>query len=361
MKSILEKDLENIIERLGKAVTVMEGKTLLISGGAGFLGSYIINTVDVLNKTHFRKPCQIICIDNYITAEKLGHRTGKSIKYITHDVSKPFKLYEKVDYIIHAAGIASPIYYKKYPLQAIEVNTQGTKNLLEIAKKQQIKSFLYFSSSEIYGNPDGQNIPTPETYKGNVSSIGPRSCYDESKRLGEAMVVNYYDVYKIPVVIVRPFNVYGPGMKIDDYRVVTAFISNMLRNEPMQIHDTGKQTRTYCYVSDAITAFFLVLLKGRSREVYNVGNDSPEITTYDLANFMKKIFKSSSKLKLVSYPATYPQDVPQRRCPDLKKIKLDLGYKPSVDLETGLVRTFTWFAVKYSNLKCFTAVNGRKS
>lgn len=347
---IVTEDIKSIVKHLGNQVDILSGKTLLISGGAGFMGSYFLHTLLHLNKYKFKKPCKVICVDNYITGTReqlIGEIRSKNITFIEHDVSKPLRLRRKTHYIIHAAGIASPVYYRKYPLEAIEVNTRGTKNLLELGRKHKVKSFLYFSSSEIYGDPDPKFIPTPETYRGNVSSIGPRACYDESKRLGEALSINYFHVHNLPVKIVRPFNVYGPGMKPQDYRVIPTFLYSGLTNKPLTVHDTGKQTRTYCYITDAIVAFFLVLLSDKNGEVYNVGNDKPEITTLELARIVAKTLPEKATITRIPYPSNYPQDVPNRRCPDLTKIKRTLGYKPEIDLERGLSRLLVWYQERY--------------
>src|SRR3989338_420619 len=254
-----------------------------------------------------------------------------------------------IDYIIHAAGLASPVFYRKYPLETIDVTISGTKNLMELACHKNTKSFLLFSSSEIYGDPDPKYVPTPETYRGNVSSIGPRACYDESKRLAETIGMVYYEFYGVPVKIVRPFNVYGPGMKPDDRRVIPAFLSSALSGNPLPVHDRGNQTRTFCYISDAVTGFLQVLISKKGGEVYNVGNDQEEITMKDLARMVKQIMPEQDvQMKLIEYPAGYPADEPQRRCPDLEKIRYELGYHTKINLETGLKRTLKWYQDSFS-------------
>lgn len=348
--SIVQKDIANIVKRIHPEIGFFEGKTILISGGAGFIGRYFLATLANLNASKLRRRCTVISVDNYITGTRKNRIDGEISKneiHIEHDIAKPLHLRRKIDYIIHAAGIASPIFYRKFPLEAIEVNTRGTKNLLELGRKNRVKSFLYFSSSEIYGDPDPQFIPTPETYRGNVSSIGPRACYDESKRLGEALSINYYRVYNLPAKIVRPFNIYGPGMKPEDYRVVPSFLYSAMTGKPLPVHDSGKQTRTFCYITDAIVAFFKVLLSAQNGEVYNVGNDRPEITTYQLAQVVAKLLPYKIDINRIPYPDSYPQDVPNRRCPDLTKIRRELGYSPEVDLETGLQRLLRWYQEVY--------------
>lgn len=348
---IIKRDIKQIVKQIKKEAKVLEGKTLLISGGAGFLGSYIVATIHELNKKVFKKPCRVISIDNFITGKKrkiIEEIKDENFKFINADVTKPLQIKDKVDYIIHAAGIASPVYYQKYPLETIESAIFGAKNLLELAKAKRAKSFLYFSSSEIYGDPDPNFIPTPETYLGNVSSLGPRACYDESKRLGETLCMTYHSLYNIPVKIVRPFNVYGPGMAPDDYRVVPTFISRALKKEPLPVHDKGNQTRTFCYISDAIVGFLKVLLSKDNGEVYNVGSDKNEINMLGIAQMVAKLFDNKIEIHTIPYPKHYPQDEPKRRCPDLTKIRTKLKYSPEVNLRQGLLRVIYWYRHEYN-------------
>lgn len=343
--NIVEEDIIRIISSLKKNLNLLEGKTIIITGGAGFLGQYMVNTLAYLNRHYLQKTCKVISVDNYIVTNKKNlfkKIKEKDIKYIKHDVTKPFTIHGKVDYIIHAAGIAAPVFYQKYPLKTIDVAVGGTRNMLELARKKRVKSFLFFSSSEIYGNPALEAIPTKETYKGNVSCIGPRACYDESKRMGETLCFTYYHWYNIPIKIVRPFNIFGPGMNLKDYRVIPNFLNNALSSKPLPVHVSGKQTRTFSYISDAVTAFFKVLLSDKNGEVYNVGNDQNEINMNQLAQIINKIFDNKLKINNIEYPKKYPADEPQRRCPDLTKIKKDLGYKTKIDLESGLRRTVIW-------------------
>lgn len=346
-KEIVEEDLENIIENLGSVVHKLEGKTLLISGGSGFLGSYTNQTINFLNEKVLKRKCRVISVDNYITGSErknfLGEIKSNKFEFIQHDVRLPLNIKADVDYIIHAAGLASPFYYQKYPLETIESAVLGAKNLLELSRLKKVKSFLFFSSSEIYGDPDPKHVPTPEDYAGHVSSVGPRACYDESKRLGETLSLVYYQQFGVPVKIVRLFNVYGPGMKPDDYRVIPTFIGKALKGESLPVHDKGVQTRTFCYITDAVAGFLKVLLSDKNGEVYNIGNDKPEITIYDLALIISKIAPVKVTIKRIKYPSSYPAGEPQRRCPDLTKSRTTLGYVPKIDLEEGLERSIDWF------------------
>jgi len=220
----------------------------------------------------------------------------------------------------------------------------GVKNALDLAREKKSTSILFFSSSEIYGDPAPDFIPTPESYKGNVSSIGDRSSYDESKRIGETLCMAHFRVHKTPARIVRPFNVFGPGMKGTDYRVIPKFLSQGCNGVDLTVHDKGDQTRTFCYVTDAIIGFFKILLSGKDGNVYNVGNGSDEINMRNLADLVaSEIFENKIKVNLIEYPDSYPQDEPKRRCPNISKIKNELNFEPKVDLKTGLLRSYKWF------------------
>jgi UDP-glucuronate decarboxylase len=213
---------------------------------------------------------------------------------------------------------------------------------------------LYFSSSEIYGDPDPRHVPTPESYRGNVSCHGPRACYDESKRLGETLCGIYHVKFGTQVMIVRPFNVFGPGMAQTDYRIMPNLAYRIQTRQPVRIYGTGRQTRTFCYVTDAVTGFLLALLKGTPGEAYNIGNPEPEIAMADLVKAAERVLtrvrRRPAKVPhvLIEYPDSYPADEPNRRCPDITKARLQLGFKPAVSLEEGLERFLRWTSRAYS-------------
>jgi len=252
-----------------------------------------------------------------------------------------------VHYILQAAGIASPYYYRAYPLETLEVAVSGTKNMLELARKKGSR-ILFFSSSEIYGDPDPKHVPTPESYRGNVSCQGPRACYDESKRLGETLCYVYHHKFGVPVCAVRPFNVYGPGMQETDYRVLPNFASRIKGGRPLKLYGSGRQTRTFCYVTDAVVGFLLILLKGVPGEAYNIGNPKPELSMLELARRIGAVLERPLKHETVEYPDSYPADEPNRRCPDIAKARLQLGYEPVVDLDEGLRRFLRWADAHYT-------------
>ena len=340
---IIEEDIEAIAKNIEKECKRLSGKTLLITGGAGFLGNYFISAIDYLNKNVLETPCRMISVDNFITGVKYRTKEGPNFKAIKHNVKDFFEVNEKIDFIIHAAGIASPKFYRKYKIETIDVATLGTKNILELAKEKKPESVLFFSSSEVYGDPDPKFVPTPETYVGRVSCTGPRSNYDESKRLGETMCIAYFQEHNIPVKIVRPFNIFGPGMRLDDYRVIPNFVAHALQKTPIPVYGTGKHTRTFCYVTDGITGFLKVLLSEYNGEVFNVGNDGNEISMEDLAKTVAELFGDDSKIEKTTGPTdAYASADPKRRCPDISKIKTKLSYAPKIDLKTGVKRFLDW-------------------
>lgn len=350
MRKQILNDLNSVVDQIKDEAKALEGKTILISGGSGFIGSYINAVLYLLNKNILKEKCSVISLDNYITGSRknfLLDIKDKNFQFMDGDVRLPIITNQKIDYVIHAAGLASPFYYKKFPLETIESAILGSKNLLELSRVSKPESFLFFSSSEIYGDPDTDAVPTPETYAGHVSSVGPRACYDESKRLSETICMVYNQIYNIPIKIVRPFNIYGPGMKHTDYRVVPTFVYNGLRGKNLPVHDKGIQTRTFCYITDALVAIFKVLISGKPGEVYNIGNDKPEISMFELAQIIANLLGNGIKPQRKNYPDNYPAGEPQRRCPDLNKIKTELNFIPQVDLQTGLKRTIDWFKHSY--------------
>src|SRR3989338_4133371 len=345
-EKIIKEDIAAIAKGLGKDATKLSGKTIFLSGGGGFLGKYIVGTLCYLNDNVLPKPCRVISVDNFITGSPHPHFNYKGrsdVLEVWGDITQPLPVREPLHYIIHAAGLASPVFYKKYPLETIDSAGSGVGPLLELAKKNKetIEGFLFFSSSEIYGDPDPKSVPTPETYHGYVSSVGPRACYDESKRLGETITTIYHQLSKMPTVVVRPFNVYGPGMGHADRRVIPMFTYQALCKNPIPVHGDGRQTRTFCYISDAITGFIQVLLNGKRGEAYNIGNPDSEISMKDLAQLYTELVPGAS-FKTIPYPDTYPAGEPQRRCPDLRKARSDIGYTHSVGLRDGLQRFIYW-------------------
>jgi UDP-glucuronate decarboxylase len=339
----IQNDLKELVEMLGDDIYKLEGKTVLLTGGAGFLGKYYVALFIYLNQNVFKNPAKLIVLDNFITGDESLITGDEGIKFIKHDVNEDFECEEDIDYIIHAAGIASPLYYIKFPLETMDSTIFGLRKMLDFARKKNVNSFAYFSSSEVYGSPDDANVPTKEDYHGNVSFSGPRACYDEGKRIGETICGIYHREFGIPIKMIRPFNIYGPGMRVDDYRVISNFLTKALKSEPITVHGNGEFTRTFCYITDGIAGFMKVLLRGQDGHAYNIGNSNEEISMYDLAHRVKNTIGDHVQVDLVESPHVYSKDNPRRRCPDLTKSREHLNYEPRVSLEEGIRRTTDWY------------------
>ena len=340
---VIKNNILEIVDGVSAEIPKIKNQTILITGGAGFLGKNIVWTLQELNKNH-NTNCKIIVVDNYVTGLKDELEDDDNTILLKGDITKEIKLDGEIDYIIHAAGIASPIFYTKYKLETIDVSIQGTKRVLELARKKQSKGVLFFSTSEVYGSPSAENVPTPETFNGNVSCVGPRAHYDEPKRMAETLCVTYASIYDMKVNIVRPFNVYGPGMRLDDGRGVINIIKYALQNKDLPIYGDGLSTRTWTYITDATIGFIKTLFAEISGEAFNIGMDNPEISTIELSKLIVNLSDSDSKLTIVDAPIeAYEKgfDV-LRRCPDISKSKNMLGFKPVIKVDEGLKRTIDW-------------------
>ena len=346
---VLDSDLEEIAARLGENAQAFSGKTILLSGGRGFLGRYFTAVFERLNASVLKEPAHLVILDNLITAGEAGSipPKGENVTFVEHDVIQPYAWDGPIDYIIHAAGIASPFYYRAYPVETLEVAISGTRNMLDLADQKNAR-IVFFSSSEIYGDPDPAHVPIAESYRGNVACQGPRACYDESKRVGETLCYIYHTRNGTETNTIRPFNVYGPGMQETDYRVLPNFANRIKAGLPLNIYGSGNQTRTFCYVTDALVGFLLVALKGVPGEAYNIGNPQPEISMLELVNRLEDVLGSPVPHNIVEYPDSYPADEPNRRCPDIRKARLQLGFEPHVELNDGLGRFFKWADSAYS-------------
>lgn len=348
-KYYLDSDMKEVAERLTGKAQGFSGKTLLLTGGCGFLGRQFKAVFEYLNTHILKKPLNVILLDNHISSGVAGEtiKDSEFIKVIKHNVIEKFKWEGPIDFIVHAAGIASPYYYRAYPLETLEVSVTGTRNMLELANEKNAR-FTFFSSSEIYGDPTKGHVPIQESYRGNVSCRGPRACYDESKRVGETLCYIYHTKFGTCTNTIRPFNVFGPGMQEADYRVLPNFASCIKKNKPLHIYGNGTQTRTYCYITDALYGFLLVILNGVPGEAYNIGNTHPELSVLELAQHIESVLKRKLEQEVIEYPDSYPTDEPQRRCPDIRKATIQLEYSPAVDLNEGLTRFLQWTDKTYS-------------
>lgn len=333
-------DLAEITRRLAVFEPDLQGRRVLITGAAGFLGQHLTAWA-----TGVPGVAEVVGLDNTIVGdpavlEALSQRGATIVRadltrLTLDDLPGPW------DLIVHAAGLASPGAYRRFPLETLNVGVLGTRLMLDLAVASDAR-LLVISSSEIYGDPEPAAVPTPETYPGRVSSTGPRACYDEAKRIGETYATVYADRLACDVVIARPFNVFGPGMTRGDHRVVPSFTARALAGEALRVYGTGRQTRTYCYVTDAVVGLVHVLLRGQRGEPYNVGQDAPEISALQLADALADAWETPLPREVLPHPDDYPGQEPQRRCPDLTKARTQLGYAPEVGLTDGLRRFITW-------------------
>ncbi|MHA1370507.1 MAG: NAD-dependent epimerase/dehydratase family protein, partial [Promethearchaeota archaeon] len=323
-EKIIDAIVDDIIHHLAKSKLSYRNKKVLITGGAGFLGSFIC---DVLVKQNAKK---VICLDNFTSGKKenIEHLFElKNFKFVYHDISKPYNPEENIDVVMHLASRASPFEFEHHPIQILKSNTLGTMNALEIARMYDAE-FFYTSTSEVYGNPDPKYVPTPESYWGYVNPVGPRSCYDESKRAGEAFVKAYELEYDIPIRIARIFNTYGPRIRAGPLfgRVIPNFIEQALKGQPITVFGDGSQTRSFTFVSDEIEGLLRLahpdMINARG-EVINIGNNK-EWTVLELARLIKKMTNSDSEIKFFKLP----KDDPVRRCPVLEKARNILNWQP---------------------------------
>lgn len=358
LEELLRQDLDYVCGNLKEEFARMAGKSLLITGGAGFLGYYLVHAAVHFNRTVGRsQPIRVTVWDSFIRGTPTwltGLRGEPHLTIEQRDLIEPLpQPMPDFQWIIHAAGIASPPFYRKYPLKTIDANINGLRNLLEYSvaqadKGKPVEGFLFYSSSEIYGDPSPDMIPTPEHYRGLVSCTGPRACYDESKRFGETLCVVFAQQHGVPTKIARPFNNYGPGLKITDKRVISDFAREVIAGRDIVMFSDGKPTRTFCYSADAITGYYKVLVKGHNGEPYNVGIEKPEISMAELA---EKVTRIAGELfgytgKLVRQPnpeEVYLVDNPNRRCPNIDKGRAHLGYEPSILIDEGLRRSMIWY------------------
>lgn len=353
-EGVEKKDLENIHSEAKEEFEALGGNTVLFTGANGFLGYYFIKSILAWNDLHPNKKIILYALDTFPAGIPNWLPKRSDLKILKDDITKYSPTDNEVfDYIIHAASIASPIFYRQYPIETINANVLGLYNILNYVVKRKnasspLKGLLFFSSSEIYGDPTEDNIPTSETYRGNVSCTGPRACYDESKRFGETLCVNFSRVHNLPIKIARPFNNYGPGLKITDGRVIPDFANDILHDKDITLLSQGSPTRTFCYITDAIAGYIKVLIKGENAESYNIGVEEPEVSMVNLAKEMQelavKYFGYKGKIIMKkSEDKHYLTDSPNRRCPQITKAKKDLGYDPKISLKEGLRNTLLWY------------------
>ena len=315
----------------------MSSKNILVTGGAGFIGMHLCRSL--LTSGH-----KVICLDNHITSEKKKFSENLNFqsvmfKFIEHDITQKIEIQDEIDEIFHLASPASPIDYLKLPIETLKVGSLGTHNTLGLAKKKNAK-FLLASTSEVYGDPEVH--PQPESYWGNVNPTGPRGVYDEAKRFAEALTIAYYKKHEVPIRIARIFNTYGPGMRFNDGRAIPGFIYQALSGEPITIFGDGKQTRSFCYISDLIEGL-RKLMDSNYTDPVNLGNPK-EMTIETLANTI--LNKIGGKSKTIYQEL--PEDDPQIRQPDITRAKKLLKWEPKTSFDKGLENTIKDFKLRLS-------------
>lgn len=344
MNTIIKEDIEEIIQSLPE-LQKLRGKVVLISGANGFLPAYMVETIMHLNNKDSDFNARVIAlVRNKAKAEKrfnhLLDNTCFSIK--VQDVCEEIYIEGEINYIVHAASQASPKYYGIDPVGTLNANILGTINLIKLAHLKKAESFLYFSSGEVYGDVSSDQYPIKEDTFGYINPVNVRSCYAESKRMGENICVSWFHQFGVKAKIVRPFHTYGPGMALDDGRVFADFVANIINQEDIILNSDGSARRAFCYLADATRAFFMVLMNGKDAEAYNVGNPGQEYSILELANILVKI-KPELKLKVLvnnksSSEKGYLKSPLVRNTPDTAKLA-QMGWQPAVSVIDGFTRT----------------------
>jgi nucleoside-diphosphate-sugar epimerase len=346
-RQVVEEDLESIVDA-DLPWSQFEGKTVLISGASGFLPAYMVETLLYLNQKRNGPPTKIIGLvrnrDKFISRFS-DYRNRNDLHFMAQDVCMPVVIREGIDYIIHAASQASPKYFGKDPIGTLSANVLGTCNLLDLARDKDAKGFLFFSSAEVYGQVDPSQMPLKEDAYGYVDPMDVRSCYAESKRMGETMCIAWSLQHKVPAKIVRLFHTYGPGMSLDDGRVFADFVADVVNNRNIVMKSDGRALRSFCYLADAVLGIFNVLLKGEVGQAYNIGNDTGEVSILDLGNMLVNLFPEK-KLRVIRHESVeqpgYLKSKVSRICPDISKARR-LGWKPRFSIEEGFRRTIRSF------------------
>ncbi|MEM0135577.1 MAG: NAD-dependent epimerase/dehydratase family protein [Thermoplasmatales archaeon] len=346
---VLEDDMNYIYTTLSESeLEFFEGSEILITGAAGFIGFYLVSFLSkFFDELHVHR---LFLLDNFILGKPKWLddilEKNKNIVSIQSDISKS-NMEEllpdsEINIIFHLASIASPSYYRAHPLETIDANVWGLRTLLDYFSHKNIKGFLNFSSSEVYGDPDPLNIPTDEGYRGDVSFIGPRACYDEAKRFGETLCYVFNRELGMQITSVRPFNNYGPGMKLNDKRAPADFASAVLKNRPIILFSDGTPKRTFCYISDAVVGYLKAITYGKY-EFFNIGMDKPEISISNLASIFAEASKNvfGNDIEVIfreSDDIDYMKDNPKRRSPNINKARSLLNFNPKIDVYEGVER-----------------------
>lgn len=343
MNNIIKEDISSIINCFDYWER-FKNKTILITGANGFLPAYLVESFLSLDKTYNTKIIAIVRNKQKANNRFKNYMTDTNLEIIEHDVCNEFNYNHKIDFIIHAASQASPKYYKVDPVGTLNANVLGTINMLKLAQTKSVESFLYFSSGEVYGEVKDEFMPIKEDTFGYLNPALVRSCYGESKRMGETICVSYFAQYGIKAKIVRPFHTYGPGMALDDGRVYADFVANIIKDQNIILNSDGKAKRAFCYLTDATIGFLTVLVNGENGEAYNVGNPQEEYSILELANILVNLYPEK-KIEVIlnkTINADYLKSTITRNSPNIDKLK-KLNWNPTVTIEKGFKRTVSSF------------------
>ena len=324
------------------------GSTVLVSGAGGSLPAYMVETLLYINERGDSPETRVIGVvrDRQRAEARFGAYQGRGdFHLLVQDVCEPVDPGEPVDFIIHAASQASPKYYGADPVGTLSANTIGTSNLLRLARDNNVRRFLFFSSSEVYGRPESDCGRIAEDAYGYLDPLDVRSCYAESKRMGETMCASWHSQFGVPAVIVRPFHTYGPGMRLDDGRVYADLVSDVLNGRDIELRGDGRAMRAFCYLADAVAGFFTVLLGGAAGTAYNIGNDEGEISIGDLAELLAGLASGRRPRVMPGAHCADPGYLTShesRICPDISRAR-GLGWRPVTGLREGFTRTLRSF------------------
>jgi UDP-glucuronate decarboxylase len=344
-QSIIDRDVADILARLSSRLASLSGATILVTGASGMFGGYLADVAAALGSSGLLDRSPTIYLATRKAphpGDRLGHLIEREdVRFVVGDALGGGSLPDRVDVVIHAASPASPRDYVADPVGTLDASSRYLRALLELARSSRAAAFLYISSSEVYGNPSADAVPTPETYIGAVDPLAARAVYAEAKRFGESLCMAYHRQHGVPIGIVRPFHVHGPGLRLDDGRIVAELIAAGLRGEPFTLASDGSATRCYGYVADATVAAYAALLHG-SGETFNIGVDAPETTILELATLVSELAGTASPRPTSTAVPAHLAGAPARSRPDLSKARTMLGYAPTVALEDGLRRTLAW-------------------
>ncbi len=344
MNRIIEEDIALIISSF-EHWERFRNKTVLVSGANGFLPAYLVETFLGLDPSMNTTVIALVRNQEKALARFSKYTGDERLKIVVHDVSEPFSLNVPVDFIIHAASQASPKYFGVDPVGTLSANVLGTINLIKVAKENNVESFLFFSSGEVYGEVKPVDFPIKETAYGYLDCTKVRACYGESKRMGENICVSYHAQYGVNAKIVRPFHTYGPGMALDDGRVFADLVANIVRKEDIVLKSDGSAIRAFCYLTDAVLGFLTILIKGENGQAYNVGNPDEEHSILELANILIDLYKEYGLKIVMTNPNqgnSYLKSPISRNSPNIDKVKL-LGWVPKVTVQDGFKRTISSF------------------